>query len=277
MPPRVKNQIADDWDAYYRRYQFDLAAKYLIPALVGWGVKLDGQNFLEIGCGDGGCGAAFHGMGCRVVMMDIEERLVALARVSNEKEGIDIKTFAGDVFDESGPFYQEGPFDLVMFRDVMEHLEDPVRALEIVRRHLTPTGAIFVVFPPYYSPYGAHQQILPRKRIAFLPYNKLPYLQLLPAPWFRWIVRGDAPPNREVERLSGVRLTIGRFEKSAKRAGLSIQRKKLYLSRPTFALRYGLPVVGASVLGAVPLLRELVVTAGYYLLERARRETDPAA
>jgi SAM-dependent methyltransferase len=259
-----------EWDDYYRRYQVDLANRYLIPTLAQWGVTLDGARLLEIGCGDGGCGAAFCRAGCDVVMMDVDERLVGIAKETNAKENINIPTYVGDVFDADGEFYSHGPFDIVLFRDVMEHLEGPHKALDIVKRYLSPGGVVFIVFPPYFSPYGAHQQILPRKTIAKIPYNKLPYLQLLPKPWFLRLVKGETPANREVMRLRDVRLTISGFEKSVSQAGLRVRERTTYLSRPTFALRYGLPVVQASVIGAIPVLREVLVTAAYYLLEPLR-------
>ena len=264
--------LKEDWEAYYRRYQRTLAREYLIPILSRWGVALKGRSLLEVGCGNGGCGAAFSEAGCRVVMMDTDERLVSLAAKYNEKENVGAKTFVGDVLDENASFYREGPFDIVMFRDVMEHLEDPAQALRIVRRSLAGDGKVFVVFPPYYSPFGAHQQILPRKKVLFVPYNKLPYLQLLPKKLFLSVVTGESSAHREIERLSGIRLTIRRFERCARDAGFAVRSKKMFLSRPSFALRYGLPVVGASVLGRIPIVNEVTVTAAYYLLARADGE-----
>lgn len=263
----VKSEMStQDWGDYYRRYQAALAERYLIPTIAGWGVKLQGRRLLEIGCGDGGCGAAFHRAGCDVVMMDVDRRLVDTARQANEAEEIEIPTFVGDVFDSSAEFYSRGPFDIVLFRDVMEHLENPAEALRIVKQHLSGSGVVFVVFPPYYSPYGAHQQIMPRRTVVGIPYNKLPYLQLLPKPWFLRIAAGDSAANKEVMRLSNVRLTMARFEESVRVAGLQIRESKMYLSRPTFALRYGLPVMPAGFAGKVPWLREVWVTAAYYLL-----------
>ncbi len=270
MNTRVKRDFAsEDWDRYYRRYQAALADRYLIPILSRWGVALKDRRFLEVGCGDGGCGAAFYRAGCGVVMVDIDQRLVEIAGRLNRDEKIESKTFVGDVLDETAPFYDEGPFDLVMFRDVMEHLESPEDALGIVRRRLSENGLVFVVFPPYYSAYGAHQQILPRKSIGPLSYNKLPFIQLLPRSWFLRLISGDSGANREVERLSGIRLTIRRFERAVGAAGFAVRAKALYLSRPTFALRYGLPVVGAGPFGKLPGLNEVLVTGAYYLLEQA--------
>ncbi|UCH85457.1 MAG: methyltransferase domain-containing protein [Candidatus Latescibacterota bacterium] len=270
MSSRVKRDFAnEDWDSYYRRYQRTLAEDYLIPILQQWNVNLRGCKFLEVGCGDGGCGAAFYGKGCDVVLMDIDERLVKITDTFNQNEKVAAKTYVGDVLDEQSPFYSDGPFDLVMFRDVIEHIENPERALAIVRNHLSTDGLVYVVFPPYYSPYGAHQQILPRKTLGPLPYNKLPYIQLLPSSLFLKLVSGESEANREVVRLSRIRLTIRGFERVAKTAGFVIRERRFFVSRPTFALRYGAPVIGAGLFGKVPLLREVLVTGAYFLLERA--------
>lgn len=269
----VKKEIEQqDWEDYYRSYQVTLAERFLIPSLRDWGDALEGKRFLEIGCGDGGCGLAFARAGCDVVMMDVDERLVEIARRANERDAVEIPTFVGDVFDSDADFYREGPFDIVLFRDVMEHLEDPARAIGIVGRYLAPGGRIFVVFPPYFSPYGAHQQIVPRKTVLGLPYNKLPFIQLLPRRCFLRMTGGSTGANREVARLRDIRLTIAGFERAVTRAGFRVRNRKTYLSRPTFSLRYGIPVVPAGPIGRIPLLRELFVTAAYYLIEKNSEE-----
>lgn len=270
MTKSVKRDFSrEDWETFYRRYQATLAREYLMPELARWGVGLAGKRVLEVGCGNGGCGAEFARAGCGVVMMDIDERLVALAIEHNAREGVAAEAFTGNALDETAPFWRRGPFDIVLFRDVMEHLESPATALGIARRFLAPGGVVLVVFPPYYSPYGGHQQILPRKKFLFVPYNKLPYLQWIPKPLFLRLVRGDAPPNREVARLKGIRLTIRKFEREMSRAGFVARGKTLYLSRPSFALRYGLHVVEAGILGRVPFAAEALVTAAHYLLTPA--------
>lgn len=259
------NPGVDSWDERYRLYQGALTSRFLIPTLTEWSIPLEGKRVLEVGCGDGGCAAEFFRAGCRVTAVDIDERLVGIANAFNRKEGLGITARVGDICRKDCPGLEDGPFDLVVLRDVVEHLENLVTALDIISAHLAENGAIFVVFPPYYSPYGAHQQILPKKKI---PYNKLPYIHLLPNRLFVALTSGPGAPNREVTRLRGIRLTIRKFERQLHGAGLRVRHRKFYLSRPTFKLRYGMPVVGAGVLGRIPLLRELVTTACYYLLEK---------
>lgn len=342
MAGKVKGHIrGDSWERHYRQYQSRLAGEYLVPLLRSWGVEVAGKAVLEVGSGNGGCGEVFALLGSNVTAVEIDGRLVEVSRRLNEEAGIDIDVHEGDVCDPRCRAYAKGPFDLALVRDVMEHLEDPRAALGNIARNLAPEGKILVVFPPYYSPYGAHQQILKRRTFLHVPYNKLPYIQLLPDTLFSRIVgvslrpdkdagvAGDrsgagsahalAAPNgradegrhvgrpdagsrpsvwtpsvggdkqrsdrtdalfgisadekqaREVARLRRIRLSMARFEREVSEVGLSISKRKFYISRPTFALRYGLPVIAAGPLGRIPIVRELVVTGAFYLLERDGR------
>lgn len=272
MGPSVKKQFpGQSWEEYYRHYQYVLAERFLIPILREWGIDPGGKRLLEVGSGNGGCGAAFHDAGAAVTALEIDERLAAVSREFNERHGVAIDVFAGDILAPDCPAFERGPFDIIMMRDVMEHIAGPARALENIGNNLSAGGLAFIVFPPYYSPYGGHQQILPAKRFLSIPYNKLPFLQLLPDRLFCRIVNGTDSQSGEVRRLRGVRLTLSGFESAAAAVGFRIRRRRSYLSRPTFSLRYGLPVVGASILDRIPGVRELAVTAAYYLLERRAR------
>ena len=261
------NQV-ESWDRKYRAYQATLASRYLIPVLRAWSIDPAGKRVLEVGCGDGGCAAELHRAGARVTALEIDARLAEIANALNRDEGIEYPVHVGDICDDNCSGLGNGPFDIVLLRDVVEHLENLEQAFRVVLAHLAPGGTLFVVFPPYYSPYGAHQQTLPRRKVGFLPYNKLPYIQLLPDAAFRRLVAGDSAANREVARLRGIRLTLGRFQREVRAAGLRVRNRQLYLLRPSFKLRYGTPVLKASVLGAIPGLNELVVTGAYFLLER---------
>lgn len=266
--------MVNDWDEQYRGYQATLAARFLAPTLRRWGVGIEGARLLEVGCGDGGVAAEFARSGAHVSAIDIDERLVRMAREMNTHEGLEFSVQTGDITDVNCPGLEDGPFDIVLLRDVVEHIEDLESALRITASHLSPDGVIFVVFPPYYSPYGAHQQILPRRTLGPVPYNKLPWLQLLPDALFRRVAAGNAPANIEVMRIRSIRLTLSGFERHVHAAGFYIRRRKFYLSRPTFTLRYGLPVVGAGIIGHIPVLRELFVTAGYFLV--GKKEANDA-
>jgi SAM-dependent methyltransferase len=269
-PVTRHNEAGESWDEQYRRYQAELASRYLIPVLQAWDVPLTGARLLEAGSGNGGCAAQFQRAGCRVTAVDIDQRLVDSAIALNAAEGVTVPTYTGDVCRPDCPGLDDGPFDIILLRDVVEHLEDLVGALENLSGRLSDTGVLFIVFPPYYSAYGAHQQILPRKQIGFLPYSKLPFIHLLPDGWFSAITRGDTSAHDEVARLRGIRLTMRKFERGVERAGLTVKHTRSYLTRPTHKLRYGVPVIGAGFLRRIPLVRELLITACYCLLEKKK-------
>ncbi len=258
-----------DWDVAYRDYQCRLTRRFLLPTLERWGVAVRGRRVLEAGCGVGGCIAEMARVGARAAALDIDARLVETAAALDRREGVEVRLAVGDVTAPACPLRDEGGWDLVLLRDVVEHIEPLRGMLERLREALAPGGAIFVVFPPYWSPYGAHQQILPRRTVLALAWNKLPWIHVLPDAVFLRVASGDSPPAREVRRLRGIRLTLAKFEQTAREAGLLVSARRHYLLRPSYALRYGAPVVRAGWLGRLPGLREVIVTAGYYLLRRA--------
>lgn len=60
---------------------------------------------------------------------------------------------AGDVTKLSLP---EKSFDTIIMNDFMEHAADPEKVLKEAMRLLKSNGRIYINFPPYYHPFGAH-------------------------------------------------------------------------------------------------------------------------
>jgi SAM-dependent methyltransferase len=67
----------------------------------------------------------------------------------------------------------EGAFDVVMFNHALEHIPDPLAALETARRLLTPAGRIIVRVPTpdsaTFETYGPHWHQIDAPRHFFLP------------------------------------------------------------------------------------------------------------
>ena len=162
------------------------------------------------------------------------------------------------------------PCDLVLLHDVLEHIPDHDRALTAIRALLSESGRVFISFPPYYSGFGGHQQYA--RGLA----RAAPFVHLLPA---RLFFKVAAPGEQEYMTAEGAledlvsvrrtRLTLGSAEAAFARAGLAMEDRELFLVRPEYTVRYGLKARGASALGRVPLLRELVVNGAFYLLRPA--------
>jgi hypothetical protein len=143
-------------------------------------------------------------------------------------------------------------------------LHDTERSLTHVMDFLKPGGYLYIVFPPYYSPFGAHQHLLKTK------WGKIPYLQFLPDLFFKPLTSKAKYPIDipEVASLREIRLTIGKFKRSVTCVGLEIIEEELYFLRPVFKLKFGLPPVRANFLKLIPGVRELVALEASYLLRK---------
>jgi SAM-dependent methyltransferase len=102
-------------------------------------LALPEARVLEIGCGLGDLLAHLEDHGCKCVGLDISPRTVELAR--SRHPSLDVRV--GDVERDPLP---EGPFDIIVFADVVGHIDDVERAFERVRPLLSPGGRVLVTY-----------------------------------------------------------------------------------------------------------------------------------
>jgi 2-polyprenyl-3-methyl-5-hydroxy-6-metoxy-1,4-benzoquinol methylase len=247
---RVDRAAFDSWPAYYRHYQTELARRVLVPLLEENGVAVDGKRVLDLGCGVGGCAAAFAERAAYCLGIDVGEfQWVGAANLEFRR---------ADALDPAVAESVRGGFDIVLLRDVIEHVGDKLLLLSHAAGALRGGGHALVSFPPYWSPYGAHQQSeLRPHRLRFLP-----YLHGHPA-------------------LAGIRrtrMTVAAFERVAREAGFRVLARRLYVARPSATLRYGIPTI-VFPLPWLAGVREVVCTGATYVLERdggpRRNEREP--
>jgi len=258
----VQSGLLDANDTYYWGYMYGLSQEYIISYLESKGIAIAGASVIEIGCAEGGnlCAMAEHGA------KDLVGTDIALERLKTAKEvaeflGIDITYSSHDViYDEPLPEWI-GRFDLAMLRDVIEHLDDAEVALRNIRRVLKPGGALYVTFPPYYSPFGGHQQTLVNWS------SKIPFMHLLPEPVFeKMIASGREADKVEVRRLRRIRMTTQKFRRAARAAGYSVADEKLYFIRPVFKMKFGLNPISANIIKPLPVVRDVVALEAGYIL-----------
>lgn len=266
-----------DWTTYYWTYQYQLVEEYLVPWLRSWGAWADGVRVLDVGCGDGGASVALAESGARVSGFDLEPRRVTAGAERARARGLDLHLGVADVTDASTLDDYAGPYDLILFRDVLEHIPDVDAALRESAARLAPGGAIVVIYPPYWSPFGGHQQILHPPRKLGVRWARLPFVHWLGLGSWRALARGPEGDDAEWPEIQTIRraaLTVGGLRRRARAHGLRVAHARHYLLRPTFRLRYGTPVVDAGWLGRVPGLREVLVTGSW---EALRRTDDDGA
>ncbi len=263
-------------EMYYWGYQYRLAREVLVPQLLRDGGFKPNFAVAEIGCAEGGVLTAFVQAGAsKALGTDIEkgrldkgaEILRSLSTTVNENLADRITFTAHDVlFDEPRQEWLHG-FDLVILRDVIEHLENPLLALTNIQRLLKPGGYVFVEFPPYRSPFGGHQHLLRNT------WGRLPYMHLLPDVLFQpMTVSGWHPVDiEEVRRLRSVALSPRKFLNAAQNAGYTVCHDRYYLLRPVFKMKFGLPTIPLTPVKWLPGVKELLSLEANYLLQSTIR------
>jgi len=254
----------------YREYQYRLGKEYVVPLLKEWQIPIADSYVLDIGCAEGGvlCALAEEGA-CSLGFDIIPSRLFFAVQFAQPLHLQKVKFIAADFF--MSPIKKGAlTFDLILLRDVIEHLADKNKVMEILTEIAADKTKFFITFPPFYAPFGGHQQMLKR----FLRF--VPYFHALPTPiWamFRWwIKRFDGNPNfvKEMDKLRAHRTSIGGFRKLVKRLGYKIIAEKFYLSRPSYHLRYGWPVISSKILSRIPVLSELAISGAFFALAREK-------
>jgi SAM-dependent methyltransferase len=236
---------------------------------------LDGGRVLDIGCGEGGVLCAMAEAGAYGLGLEISPtRLVIGRQLASNAQRKSLQFVAGDFF--LPPFdlnhrlggSESRPLSLIILRDVFEHLPNKLLALQQLKNLMSPRTKLFITFPPFYAPFGGHQQMLK----SFL--RRTPYFHAAPEFLWKnirgWIERSDANPKflDEMEKLRQHRVSIHGFRKMARSTGLRICREKFYISRPSYHIRFGWPIIGGDALRRISLLREIMVSGAFFLMEK---------
>jgi len=251
----------------YFRMQYDNASKYVIPFIeTVWPLQNDFQ-VLEIGCGEGGVLKAFLDRGCSGVGVELSEYRTGLAKnflaeyFANGK----IQLFAKDIYDPSFAQLFSNAFDLIILKDVIEHIPNQERIVPQLKTYLKKGGKIFFGFPPWYMPFGGHQQVCKSKILAALP-----YYHLLPVPIYKTILKIFREKEIIINDLMDVKKTgisIERFEKIIRNSGLKVDRKTFYFINPIYSYKFGWrPREQSKIISAIPYLRDFFTTAVFYLV-----------
>ena len=252
----------------YWLYQYRLGREYLLPLLAEWGISLEGCRLLDIGCAEAGIPCAVADAGGSSIGVELSTSRLRLARQFASTAQLSRMEFIAADFFHMPLKPSACDFDLILLRDVFEHLPDKAEAFAALVQLMQPETRLILTFPPFYSPFGGHQQMLG----GFL--RRIPWFHILPAPLWRFfadhIKKRDPNPRflLEMEKLRRHRMTIALCKQLAWRHGLEIEGKRYYLSRPSYKLRFGWPVIQAQTIGRIPVLRELLITGAAIMMRK---------
>lgn len=111
---------------------------------------------LDIGCGAGGKTIFYASKGVKKII-----GVEILEKYKKEAENLAKNYNMGDKFefvcaDASKTPFKDETFDTIIMNDAMEHVDEPELVLEECYRILKKSGKLYLNFPPYNHPYGAH-------------------------------------------------------------------------------------------------------------------------
>ncbi len=114
------------------------------------------KTVLDIGCGAGGKSLYYITKGAKHVYgVDcVESYKEESAQLANQLGLSEQFTFIHA--DAKELPYPDESFDTVIMNDAMEHVAEPEAVLKEILRVLTKGGKLYVNFPPYNHPFGAH-------------------------------------------------------------------------------------------------------------------------
>jgi SAM-dependent methyltransferase len=120
---------------------------------------LQGLRVLDLGCGYGGRTVWYAERGPEhVVGIEISERMVDRCAAFARSRGVDNVTF--QVGFAENLEWEDASFDAVLSYDVLEHVEDPAKALREIWRVLRPGATAWLVFPTYLGARSSHLDYL---------------------------------------------------------------------------------------------------------------------
>jgi len=260
------NKTANISDAvkYYWGYQYRLAAEVLIPYLSENSAFRNNDKVMEIGCAEGGVLAAFVEKGAaNPTGTDIVTSRLESGKHITKIAGLSIDFVEHNVLEDVIPEKWLSSFDLVLLRDVIEHLEKPELALRNIYKLLKKGGHLFVTFPPYKSPFGGHQHTVNNTL------GKLPYIHHLPNPIFHKLISSGRDNDiGEVKRLQKIKLSPEQFVYAAKRESFSVIKEDHYLLRPVFKMKFGLPAIPLGNIAKNKFIKNYVSMEASYLLRK---------
>lgn len=251
-----------------RKRYFDIqvlnAEKYVIPFIEERFPITNGMRVLEIGCGEGGVLKAFINKGCIGVGVELDAPRIVDAQKFLPEDIADgkLQFVVKDIYEVDVEKDFNGLFDIIILKDVIEHIHDQTKLIGWMKNFLKPEGIVFFGFPPWYMPFGGHQQMCQSK------ISKLPYIHLLPRGIYKWILKKKKEPVEAMMEIRDTGISIERFEKICKNEGYKIAHHRHYLLNPIYEWKFGWkPKRQGILIKAIPFVRNFFTTCVYYIIK----------
>ena len=229
--------------------QLDNARQYVVPFIHQVKHEIKNLKVLEVGAGEGGVLCAFAEQGADCTGLELQYWRLKV----------------GNFYDAQIQNEFISQFDIIILKDVIEHLPNQESVMQMLKQFLKKDGIIFFGFPPWFMPFGGHQQV------AIGKFGKLPYYHILPRSIYKFVLKNILKqPETTITALLEVhdtQISINRFEHCVKGAGLKIKKKEFFLINPIYHYKFGWkPRKQIPVLKSIPFFRDFFTTCCYYIV-----------
>jgi len=225
---------------------------------------------LEIGCGSAGVLSAFLERGHTGFGVDLDKNSLEYARekLAGYIESKQLTIISNDIYSVDFETEYQVKFDIILLKDVIEHIPNQEKLLQKMQSFLAPSGVIFIGFPPWQMPFGGHQQICRNKFLSHLP-----YFHLLPTPMYKGVLKLFKEGTGHLCELKEMGISIERLEKLAKKANYKIINKDFYLVNPIYKHKFKMKErKQAAVINSIPYFRNFFTTCAFYLLQAEKQQ-----
>lgn len=249
--------------------QLDNSRHYVLPFIESTVPIQEGVHVLDIGCGEGGVLKPFLEKGCTGVgiELNLEKSLHAKEFLDHHIKENKATIINTNIYEEQALEQYKASFDLIILKDVIEHIPDQERFIPYLKQFLKPRGRIYFGFPPWYMPHGGHQQICENKFLSLLP-----YFHLLPVPVYKLILKlfGESAGNiQELLSIKSTGISIERFEQIVTKSGYQIELSRHFLINPIYQFKFGWkPRTQFAWIRCIPFVRNFLTTCVYYIIRK---------
>jgi SAM-dependent methyltransferase len=250
----------------YKKYfdiQLSNARQWILPFVQEVKPIEAGIQLLEIGCGQGSVLRAFAEAGCICTGVEMYPLWLEKANewLQPELASGKVRLINSNIYDIDAENDLGTKFDIIVLKDVIEHIHDQKKLIGWMKLFLKPGGIIFFGFPPWQMPYGGHQQMLQ----GWL--GKLPYWHMLPLPLFKGLLRVNKQYSEDLVDIKETGISIERFESILQKTGYQILKQKHWMINPVYEYKFGWkPRVQIGLIKAIPFVRNFFTTAVYYII-----------
>lgn len=227
----------------------------------------EGKNVLEIGCAEAGVLKAFLDKGNTGIGVELSDARVESATKFLQKELLEgnVSIINKNIYDIADPLQEFGKlFDIIVLKDVIEHIPEQERFIPLLRKFLNPEGVILFAYPPWWMPFGGHQQICTSKWL-----RTLPWFHMLPLPVYKWILNIFKEKDATIKDLLEIKATginVERLYRILKGNDYKILGEIFWLTNPIYKFKFGFKKRRvASLLTKIPYIRNFYTTAHYIL------------